>query len=302
MIYKNEEGYLQLLKDVYETGVDVTDRTGVGRRVKLNAALEFDNHCLSTVRPLPLKSAFLELMFWLNGKTQTKELEEQGVKFWAGNTSREFLDSRGLSYLNEGELGSAYSLAWRNSGGYKEAASRGVGESLAVGGVDQLQLLVDELRENKYSSRNVVNLYNPSEVNLGALPPCWFGSVWNVIPNSDGVDELHVHLLNRSCDLLLGSFMALGQYKMLQIALCKMLGYAEGKLSATLVNAHIYLNQLDFVEETLQRKLGKQGAVVLNKDISTLEELLSLSWEDWSVDGLEVNRTPYTTPRPAMVA
>ena len=299
-IYKNEVGYIDLLRNTAKYGKVVTDRTGIGRKVLLSQSLSFDTHCLSTIRPLPLRFAFEEMWFWLNGKTQTKELEDKGIMFWKGNTSRSFLDSRGLDYLDEGELGSAYSLAWRNSGGYDILESKKQNRSVASSGVDQLRLLVDELTHNKYSSRNVVTLYNPSEVNNGALPPCWFGSVWNILPDENGIDCLHVHLLNRSCDLLFGSQMAISQYKILQLALCELLGYGEGKVDTTLINAHIYLNQLDYVTETIGRELGTQGRITITKELNTLDDLLGMTWDDISVDGLVVNTTPFNTIRPPM--
>ena len=162
MTYKNEEGYLQLLSDILEHGVDIPDRTGMGCRAIFGVEVEYDTFCLSTVRPASLRLAFEEMMFFLRGKTNTKELEAKGVNFWKGNTSREFLDNRGLEYLPVGSLGAAYSNQWRNSGGYFDTNN----------GVDQLQQLIDILANERYSRRNLVMLWNPSENDYGVLTPC----------------------------------------------------------------------------------------------------------------------------------
>ena len=290
MTYKNEEGYLQLLSDILEHGVDIPDRTGVGCRAIFGVDVEYNTFCLSTVRPASLRLAFEEMMFFLRGKTNTKELEAKGVNFWKGNTSREFLDNRGLEYLPEGSLGAAYSTQWRNSGGYFDTN----------GGVDQLQQLVDILANERYSRRNLVMLWNPSENDYGVLTPCWFGSQWIVLPNKDGDDELHCYLFNRSNDSLFGATFAFQQYRFLQLALCKMFGFKLGKLKACITHAHIYHNQIDYVKETLTRELGQQGTVEITKDIKTLDDLLSLEWEDVKVSGLVVNNKPYVNERPSM--
>lgn len=298
MVYKNEVGYLQLLKDILEDGVEVASRSG-DCRVLLGASLEYDDYCLSTVRPAPLRLAFQEMWFFLKGKTQTKELEDLGCNFWKPQTTKDFQESRGVSYLDEGELGSCYSLQWRNSGGYDLDASKLTGKSTAVGGIDQLTLLLNTLKNDKYSRRNLVSLWG-SENDHSVITPCWFASQWIVLPNKQGFDELHCHLFNRSNDTLFGATFSFQGYRLLQIALCKMFGFGLGKLRASISHAHIYLDQLEYVQETLQRDLGVQGVVTLDKDIETLEDLLSIEWSDWSVDGLEVNRTPYTAPRPLM--
>ena len=89
-------------------------------------------------------------------------------------------------------------------------------------------------------------------------------------------------------------------YRLLQFALCKMFNFKLGGLKATITHAHIYENQAEYVKETLTRDLGKQGKVLINKEINTMKDLLNLKWEDIEVQGLEVNRTPYVNPRPPM--
>lgn len=89
-VYYGELGYLQLLSDVFRNGVEIPDRTGVGSRALFDSKIIFrpGEFPFSTVRPLPLKKAFLEFWFFMQGKTQTKELEAQGVNFWQANTTR----------------------------------------------------------------------------------------------------------------------------------------------------------------------------------------------------------------------
>lgn len=307
--YKGEKGYLKLLSDVLNDGVDIkNERTGEFCRTLFDA--KFIVPCgecfLVTHRPAPLRLAFLEFWFFLNGNTNTKELEDSGCNFWVGNTSREFLDKRGLDYLPEGHLGLAYSAQWRNFGGeYGEVDGSWDTpdyNKLDNYGVDQLYHLVAGLQNDRYSRRHIITLWNPMQSDYMALTPCWHTSQYVVLPNKQGRDTLHVKLLNRSLDVPFGMLYAIQQYRLFQIVLCKMFGFELGELSADITNPHIYQNQLEYAEEILTRDLGTNGRVSINKEINNLDDLLTLQWDDISVSGLVVNKTKFKTPRPIMVA
>lgn len=299
MIYYNEEGSIQLIKDILEEGVEIPSRAG-NCKALFGVTLEYDTHCLSTIRPSSFRLAFEEMIFFLRGQTDSKILEDKGVNFWKGNTTKEFLKQRGLGYLNEGEMGAAYSLQWRDSGGYIVYASQKYGKSKSVGGVDQLEMLIDNLENDRYGRRNLVMLWNPSENDHKCLTECWYSSDWNVLPNKDGEDELHVLLSNRSLDTIFGLNFAIQNYRFLQIALCKMFGFKLGKLRCSVSHAHIYEDQIEYAKELVERVYGKQGEIIINSPLHSLEDLLSLEWEDIEVKGLEVNTSPFITPRPKM--
>jgi thymidylate synthase len=287
--YYGERGYIQLIQYILNNGERQTDRTGVGTYSIFDAKVTYpeDNFgCFSTVKPAALRMAFEELWFFLRGETDTKKLEAKGIDFWKGNTSREFLDGRGLTYLPEGDLGLAYSKQFREYG----TASV---EDCNRRGVDQLSDLISNLRKDPNSRRLMIDLWNPLEQEDMCLTPCWFNFQVVVIG-----DCLHMKLRNRSLDSVFGFSFAVQQYRLLQLCLCKMFGYSLGRLSTDLSHVHIYTNQVEYAKELVERGLGVQGEVVLNKKISSLEDLLSLQWEDFNVVGLEVNKTPFTTPRP----
>jgi thymidylate synthase len=297
-VYYGESGYVQLLKDVLENGVEIPDRTGIGCRAIFDAKVVYDklgdgetDFALSSLRSCPPRFSFEEMWMFLKGETDTKTLEDKGIYFWAGNTSREFLDSRDLCHLPEGDLGRAYSEQWRDFGGYYTYARQGV---------DQLLKLIDTLGSDRYSRRMVVSLWNPSEEDLMPLTPCWWASEYVVLPNKEGKDVLHVKLINRSLDVLFGFPFAVQQYRLFQLALCKMFGFEMGTLSADLSHVHLYNNQLEYAQETVQREFGEHGKVLINKEISSLGDLLSLQWEDILVTDLEINKTPFRTPKPSM--
>lgn len=281
-VYYGEQGYRLLIADILNHGTEQTDRTGVGTISAFDAKVIYQQDtfgCFSTIKPASLRMAFEELWFFLRGETDTKKLEEKGIDFWKGNTSREFLDRRGLQFLPEGSMGTAYSKQFRHTGR----------------GVDQLTDLITNLKNDPYSRRLMIDLWSPAEQSGMPITPCWFNFQVVVIG-----EYLHMKLRNRSLDSVFGCSFAVQQYRLLQLCLCEMFGYRLGRLSADLSHIHVYTNQIKYARELVERDLGKQGEVVLNKKISSLEDLLSLQWEDFNVVGLEVNKTPFTTPRPDM--
>lgn len=281
-----ELGYLTVLNQCL-TGVEQTDRTGVGTRSINNATIVYPAGsgfgAFSTIRPAALRLAFEEFMFFLRGQTDTKILESKGVCFWKGNTSREFLDARKMFDTPEGDLGAAYSKQWRN-----------------FGGVDQLERLMNTLERDRYSRRMVVSLWNPAEESNMPLVPCWWNMSIMVLPCGDGPDKLHMTLNSRSCDIMFGYSFAVQQYRLFQYMLAAFAGCDVGDMTVNLTHIHLYNNQLEYADETLKRMMGKQGEVVLKRPIRSMEDLLSYEWEDIEVIGLEVNKTEYKAARPPM--
>jgi thymidylate synthase len=277
---------LDLIQDVLDLGTPQTDRTGVGTISMFDAKVIYPEDgfgCFSTVKPASLRMAFEELWFFLRGETDTKKLEAKGVNFWKAHTAREFLDKRGLD-LPEGNIGSAYSTQFRRAGNWTAEDS-----------VDQLSNLLECLRTDPCSRRLMVDLWNPVEQKYMPLTPCWFNFQVVVIG-----EYLHFKLRNRSLDSVFGYSFAVQQYRLLQLCLCKMFGYKLGILSADLSHVHIYNNQVEYAKELVKRDLGKQGEVIIKKELNTLEDLLSLEWEDFEVVWLEINTKGFTNERPPM--
>lgn len=298
-VYLGERGYVQLVKDVLEKGVSIPDRTGVGSKAMFGATVIYDklengltDFALSTSRPCPLRLAFEEIMFFLRGETDTKKLEEKGIFFWNGNTTREFLNNRNMKWCAEGDLGAAYSSQWRRAGDFS-----GVPPEACV---DQLSKLLETLKHDKYSRRMVVDLWNPVEEYAMPITPCWAWSQWIVIPGEDGKDYLHLSLVNRSLDALFGYPYSVQQYRLLQYMLCKMFGFEMGQMRVCLSHTHLYNSQLEYATEFVERDFGVQGQVEVNKEIKSLEDLLSVEWTDIVVSGLEVNNSPFKAKKPPM--
>lgn len=302
-IYIGEDGYLDFLTDVLRDGVDIYNkRTGHFCRTIHDAKfiIPENEHFLVTHRVVPLRLAFEEFWFFLRGETDTKKLEEKGCNFWTGNTTREFLDKRGLSEHPEGCIGYAYSNQVRNFGGHLDENFRP-----DMTGKDQLRALLDGLANDPYGRRHLITLWNPLHNDKMPLTSCWWASEYTVLPNKKtGRNQLHVKLINRSLDVTFGMLFAVQQYRLFQIALCKMFGFDLGVLSADITNAHIYDNQFDYVREIISRDLSTnpKHQIEINRDLVSIVDLLSLEWSDITIHNHYCNKTPMVTPRPPMVA
>ena len=276
----SEAAYMGILRDILYEDEWVPNRTGIKTKRVLDRKIVWEpgTFPFSTIRPLGIKNAWEEMKLFISGETDTKILEDKGIMFWKGNTSREFLDARGLHHLPEGSLGSAYSKQFRNASG-----------------VDQLVQLVDGLKNDPYGRRHTIDLWNISEQPEMPLLPCWWRSNWSV---HQGM--LHLKLYSRSNDLIFGYWMAAMQYRLLQMAIAELLGLKLGMMVTDLWDVHIYENQYKYACEMLVRDYGKPGSVRIGTDIYKLDDILNLEVSDFVIDGYEPNRTPMKTPRPSM--
>ena len=193
-----------------------TDRTGVGTISVFGAQMRFNlslGFPLITTKKMFWKGVKEELLWFIEGSTNSKELSEKGVHIWDGNGSREFLDSCGLDYP-EGELGPVYGFQWRRFGAkYSEAQPFQVYTKTQLSpngnddgvtddkGVDQLADCIHQIRTDPYSRRIVMSAWNPIDLPKMALPPCHVLCQFYVTPfkqsastNNTGRGKLSCHL------------------------------------------------------------------------------------------------------------
>lgn len=159
---KEELQYLDLVKRIIETGTKRLDRTGVGTLsifgTQMRFSLENRQYPLLTTKRTFFRGVLEELLWFIKGDTNAKHLSERGVHIWDANGSREFLDSRGLSNREEGDLGPVYGFQWRHFGAkYLDMHTDYNGQ-----GVDQLQRAIDTIRTNPYDRRIIISAWNPA--------------------------------------------------------------------------------------------------------------------------------------------
>lgn len=169
-----EHQYLDAVREVLERGEERDDRTGVGTLALFGRMMRFslENAVLAllTTKRTYWKAIVIEMLWFLSGSTDSKKLEEQGVHIWEGNTSKEFLEKKGLGHYERGEIGPGYGFQWRHFG----ATYEGCQADYSGKGVDQIADVIDKILKNPTDRRILVSAWNPTAIPEMALPPCAF--------------------------------------------------------------------------------------------------------------------------------
>ncbi len=207
--------YLELLKRIKEEGVVKTDRTGTGTKSVFGHQMRFnmqDGFPLLTTKKLHLKSIIYELLWFLNGDTNVRYLQENGVRIW-----NEWADENG-------ELGPIYGRQWRSW-----PDGRG-------GTIDQISNVVNMIKHSPDSRRMLVTAWNPADIDDMALPPCHCLFQFYV---ADG--RLSLQLYQRSADTFLGVPFNIASYALLLQMMAQVTGLQTGDFIHTTGDTHLYL-------------------------------------------------------------
>ena len=247
--YMNQEEnqYITYLQNILKDGCSVTSRNSdvmnqFGIKMEFNLQTHFP---LITTKKMPFKTILRELLWFIRGSTNNKELQDKNVHIWDQNGSKEFLKSRGLDY-NEGDLGPIYGFQWRHNGAtYDDCYQDYTGK-----GVDQLQYVIDEIRNNPSSRRIIMSAWNPSDIPKMALPPCHILIQFYV--NQDK-NELDAQMYQRSGDMFLGVPFNIASYSILIYIIANMTGYKPGRFIHIIGDAHIYQAHMEAVKEQIER-------------------------------------------------
>jgi thymidylate synthase len=270
------KNYLDLLQDIMDNGIDKEDRTGIGSRSVWGRTLRWDlseGFPIITTRKVALRIAFEETMFFLRGGRDTTELEDKNVNIWTGNTTREFLDARGLDWLDEKDMGYGYGHQWRNFGGYDAKDSP---EDWHYTGVDQVVPMLEAIQRDPFSRRHIITAWNPQQLYGTALPPCHILQQYQVTPNG----KLNSSFTMRSNDVPFGLPYNIMGYALLNHLFAEYLGYESGELVYQGNDVHIYSNQFEMVNEQLARTPHPLPKLKITKSLNTLDELFGMQYND----------------------
>ena len=232
--------YLDLLEHVMENGVRKEDRTGTGTISVFGYQMRFnleEGFPLLTTKKLHTKSIIHELLWFLKGDTNTKYLNENGVRIW-----NEWADENG-------ELGKIYGYQWRSW------------TAPAQGNIDQISQVIESIKNNPNSRRHIVSAWNVSDLDKMALPPCHILFQFYV---ADG--KLSCQLYQRSADIFLGVPFNIASYAMLMMMVAQVTGLKPGDFVHTLGDAHIYLNHIEQVKLQLTREPRKLPELNINRE------------------------------------
>lgn len=279
-----ENSYLELLGNILQNGSKRSDRTGVGTigifGSQLRFSLENNKVPMLTTKKIFTKGIIEELLFFLRGETDTKKLEEKGVKIWAGNTTREFLDKRGLQHLPEGDMGKGYGFQWRRFGeDITWVATDTVDDAKHIKyGIDQLAQVIHTLKTNPTDRRIIISAWNPQQLPEMALAPCHLLCQFYV----DG-DNLSCQWYQRSVDTFLGLPFNITSYAILTHIIAKTVGLKAKELIFIGGDTHIYSNHIPQVTEQISREPYPFPTIEIRKELSSVEDIENLQYNDFVI-------------------
>lgn len=247
--------YLDLLRHVMEHGSDKSDRTGTGTRSVFGYQMRFDlsqGFPLLTTKKLHLKSIIHELLWFLQGDTNIKYLQDNGVRIW-----NEWADENG-------DLGHVYGYQWRSWPDY------------SGGAIDQIAQAVETIKHNPDSRRIIVSAWNVADIDHMKLPPCHALFQFYV---ADG--KLSLQLYQRSADSFLGVPFNIASYALLLMMVAQVCGLQPGEFIHTLGDAHIYTNHFEQVQLQLTREPRPLPRMIINPDV---KNIFDFKYEDFTLE------------------
>lgn len=247
--------YLDLLNRILTEGAKKGDRTGTGTLSVFGNQMRFnleDGFPLLTTKKLHLKSIIYELLWFLNGDTNVHYLQEHDVRIW-----NEWADPR------TGDLGHIYGYQWRSWPDYNG------------GHIDQIQNIVDEIKNNPNSRRMLVSAWNVADIKNMNLPPCHCLFQFYV---ADG--RLSLQLYQRSADTFLGVPFNIASYALLLMMMAQVTGLKPGDFVHTTGDTHIYLNHIEQVKLQLTREPRPLPKMVINPEI---KNIFDFHYEDFEL-------------------
>ena len=247
--------YEELLKHVFTTGAEKSDRTGTGTRSIFGAQIRFDlskGFPLITSKKVHIKSIIHELLWFIKGETNTKYLTDNGVKIWD-----EWADENG-------NLGPVYGHQWRN---WPKADG---------GHIDQLSEVIETLKKNPDSRRIIVSAWNVADLEKMALMPCHAFFQFYV---ANG--KLSCQLYQRSADMFLGVPFNIASYALLTLMVAQVCNLEPGDFIHTFGDAHIYSNHFEQVTLQLSRDVRPYPNMKINKDVKSI---FDFKYEDFELE------------------
>jgi thymidylate synthase len=265
--YQHEEyQYLNLIENILENGSWEEGRNGKTKSIfgaSMRYSLTDGKIPILTTKKTAWKTCLKELLWFIRGETDNKILKNQGVHIWDANSSREFLDSRGLHHYPEDIIGSTYGYQWRYfNANYNCFTGKRLLDSdpendifknsKPVKGIDQLQQIIDALKDpaQRTSRRLIMTAWNPCQLDQMALPPCHILCQFNV---HDG-NKLSCSMYQRSSDFFLGIPFNIASYSFLTHLIAKHCGLEAYEFIHFMGNCHLYENAIDAAQLQITRE------------------------------------------------
>ena len=252
------QSYLNILKDVLETGQPRRERTGTGTVSKFGVHARYDltkGFPLLTTKKVHLRSIIYELLWFLKGDTNVKYLQDHSVTIWDDWADK------------NGDLGPIYGYQWRS---WKN------GDKC----IDQIADVIEQIKTNPTSRRLIVNAWNVADIDKMALPPCH--TLFQFYVGDSG--QLSCQLYQRSADLFLGVPFNIASYSLLTMIIAHVCNLVPYQFIHTIGDAHIYSNHIPQVKMQLARQPRKLPTLILNHKICRIEDF---RYEDFQLINYE---------------
>jgi thymidylate synthase len=264
-----EQQYLNLVKEIIDNGYVENGRNGK-TCVKFGHTMRFSLRDgtipILTTKKVAFRPCFEELFWFIRGSTDNRLLQEKNVSIWNGNSTREFLDSRGLYDREVGDLGPVYGFQWRHFNAmYKDSGADYSGE-----GVDQLRNIIDDLKneDTRSSRRHILTAWNPCQLDEMALPPCHMICQFNVRENK----YLSCALFQRSGDVGLGVPFNIASYSLFTHILAKHCGLVADEFVHFIGNCHIYEEHIEPLKVQIQREPMEFPKIEIKRICENIED------------------------------
>jgi len=270
--------YLNALEQVLEQGVRKKDRTGTGTISVFGMQQRYnlrERFPAVTTKKLAWRSVVSELLWFIEGSNDERRLAEilHGTRdidkktIWTANAEADYWQPKAKF---DGDLGRVYGVQWRD---WRTPVSlvkknfKGIKYTQAKNSVDQLENLIQGIKQDPTSRRHILSAWNPGELDQMALPPCHAFAQFYV---ANG--ELSCQMYQRSCDMFLGVPFNIASYSLLTCMIAQVCGLKPGDFVHTLGDAHIYSDHVDQVHEQLKRDPFESPVLKLNPDIKQIED------------------------------
>jgi dihydrofolate reductase/thymidylate synthase len=278
---KEENNYLENMNNILETGIERDDRTGVGTISEFGVMMKYnltDTFPISTTKKIFLRGIFEELMLYLRGETDNKILNDKKINIWNGNTSRDFLDKRGLHQYVEGDMGETYGFNFRHFGGDYKGCKEEYNSSC---GYDQLKNIINLIKDDPTSRRIIINLWNPKTVHKSALPSClcMYQFYVNTLHK-----KLNLQIYIRSSDYFLANNWNTCTGALFVHLICALsyINLTPGILTVVCGDSHIYKTHVSQVRENLKRTPYPFPKLIIN---NKKDRISKFEWEDIKLIG-----------------
>ena len=250
--------YLELVQEIIDSGLEKPDRTGTGTRSLFGYQMRFDlaeGFPLVTTKKLHVRSIIHELLWFIQGDTNIKYLNDHGVRIWD-----EWADA-------QGELGPVYGSQWRSWRGADGAT------------VDQISQVIEQIQQNPDSRRLIVSAWNVAEIPRMKLPPCHALFQFYV-----GQGRLSCQLYQRSADVFLGVPFNIASYALLTMMIAQVTGLEPGEFVHTFGDVHLYNNHLEQARVQLSRDPRPLPKMQLSPEVRSI---FDFTYEDFRLENYD---------------